>query len=257
MIKKEIRKNKKVLCKITEKSEECSKNIKNLKKALKEIYNVNSEKQYKDNNNNYSRNKDFEKEDNNDKNNTNLENSQKKKAPYTLRTIETTSGNINIININAAFFTKEYIIPLWFKKDAYIKFITEGKWRIDDNHDFTNSIGMPSPSTIDFNYGALVARIGSGKSFMISEDLNYVNKNEGPLYLKINLPKKINVNPEGEMEIKIYDGMPMPIEEIYKKIGWKDDYPNNVIKGISEIENDLITNFNNLRLYINSFIIVL
>ena len=108
---------------------------------------------------------------------------------------------------------------------------------------------MASPHTINFNYGALVGRIGSGESFMISgEEFSYITKNEGPLYLRINLPKKLKVSPEGTMEVRIYDGTVMPIEEIYEKIGWKEDYMKYELTEPSEIENILINTFNNLRM---------
>ena len=62
------------------------------------------------------------------------------------------------------------------------------------------------------------------------------------------LPKKIKLNPEGTMEIKIFDGNLMSIEEIYEKIGWKEiDLKYNNRKS-TEVENDLTINFNNLRM---------
>ena len=108
---------------------------------------------------------------------------------------------------------------------------------------------MASPHTIDFNYGALVGRIGSGPSFMIAaEDFSFLTKNEGPLYLKINLPKKMQVKPDGIMEVRIYDGTIMPIEEIHERIGWKENNMKYVIKEPSDIENNLISSINNLRM---------
>ena len=61
-------------------------------------------------------------------------------------------------------------------------------------------------------------------------DFTYTTKKEGPLYLKMNIPKKIEAKPDGTMEIKIYGGIPMPLEEIYKKIGWREDDVNNSVK---------------------------
>ena len=44
-------------------------------------------------------------------------------------------------------------------------------------------------NTIDFNYGALVGRIGLSSQFLIPiNDSVYITKNEGPLYLKMSLP---------------------------------------------------------------------
>ena len=107
---------------------------------------------------------------------------------------------------------------------------------------------MPSSHTIGLNYGALVGRIGSGKPFMISPNCTYTSKTDGPLYLRNNLPKKMDVKPEGTMEVKVYDGICMPIEEIYEKIGWKENNINNSTIEISELENNLILTINNLRM---------
>jgi hypothetical protein len=108
---------------------------------------------------------------------------------------------------------------------------------------------MASPPTIHFNYGALIGRIGSGESFMIfGEEFSYITRTEGPLYLRVNLPKKIEVNPEGTMEVRIYDGTVMPFEEIYERIGWKENNLKYEITEPSEIENKLISTFNNLRM---------
>ena len=182
-------------------------------------------------------------------NNSNLNQIKNKEIPYTIKTTFINSNKINIININASFFLKEYLIPIWFSKDTFIKFSTNGKWRISENYDYTNSDGMPSPRTLDFNYGALVARIGSGPPFAIlPNDFTYVTKSEGPLYLRINLPKNLETKPEGEMEIKIYDGIIMPKNRIYEKIGWKENNLDNMIKNISKLEEDLIITLNNLRL---------
>ena len=66
---------------------------------------------------------------------------------------------------------------------------------------------MPTPNTLDFNYGACIARIGSGESFVIlPNNFTYITKNEGPLYLKMNLPRKLKLFPEGQIEMNIYDG---------------------------------------------------
>ena len=134
------------------------------------------------------------------------------------------------------------------KKD-FIKFRTLGNWRIDKAYDFTNTKGMPTPRTIDFNYGACIARIGSGEPFVIlPRSFTYITKHEGPLYLKMNLPKKLKMHPEGVIEMLIYDGEVLPLEEIYERIWWIENnikYGNN--KG-SEMENNLIKSINNLRM---------
>mgnify|MGYP002625668560 CR=1 FL=1 len=171
------------------------------------------------------------------------------KEPFTLKTTRTDSINLTTLKINASFFLREYLIPIWFEKDAFIKFNTTGKWRIDKTCDYTDTKGMPTPYTLDYNYGACIARIGSGEPFVILPNgFTYITKNEGPLYLKMNLPRKLKVYPEGEIEITIYDGEVFPLGEIYRKIGWKENnmkYGNN--EG-SNMENELMTTINNLRI---------
>jgi hypothetical protein len=64
----------------------------------------------------------------------------------------------------------------------------------------------------------------------------------------MNLPKNINVNPEGAIEIKVFDGYLMDVGEIYERIGWKSKdmkYDNDIS---TEIENELTNDFNNLRM---------
>jgi len=171
------------------------------------------------------------------------------KEPYILKTVKNNYGNVNSIKINAPYFLSEYLIPIWFEKETCIKFNSKGKWRIDKNYEYTDSGGMPTSNTIDFNYGALVGRIGLGSPFLIpANDSVYITKNEGPLYLKMSLPKKLDVNPEGTIEVLVYDGVAMTLEEIYKKIGWKEDNMKYAIKEPSELENNLINTFNNLRM---------
>ena len=171
------------------------------------------------------------------------------KEPFTLKTGKNDSINMTTLKLNASFFLREYLIPIWFEKDAFVKFITSGKWRIDKSYDFTDTKGMPTPNTLDFNYGACVARIGSGDPFvLLPKNFTYITKTQGPLYLKMNLPRKIKVHPEGQIEINIYDGEVLPLDEIYRRIGWKENnmkYGNN--KG-SDIENKLMTTLNNLRM---------
>jgi hypothetical protein len=172
-----------------------------------------------------------------------------KKEPFTITTINYNSLEIYLIKINASSFLVEYLIPIWFEKNTYIKFITLGKWRIDKNYEFTDSAGMPSSSSLKYNYGAAVARVGSGKTFLLCpNEFTYYTMNEGPLYLKINLPKKIKVNPEGTMEIKVFDGKLMSKEEIHEKIGWKEKNMKYDFKYSNELENELTVEINNLRM---------
>ena len=171
------------------------------------------------------------------------------KEPFILKTIKEETYSLTTIKINATYFLKEYLIPIWFEKDSFIKFSTSGKWRIDKKYDFTDTKGMPTSNTLDFNYGACIARVGTGAPFIILPgDFTYITKTEGPLYLRMNLPRRLKMNPEGKIEIKIYDGEALPIEQIYEKIGWKENntrYGDN--KG-SDLENSLMSAINNLRM---------
>ena len=58
----------------------------------------------------------------------------------------------------------------------------------------------------------------------------------------------MDVSPKGTIEVLVYDGVALSIEEIYKKIGWKQDNMKYSIKEPSELENNLINTFNNLRM---------
>ena len=180
---------------------------------------------------------------------TKLNNTKTNKEPFTLKTEIIDSINLSTLTINASCFLREYLIPIWFQKDAFIKFVTSGKWRIDKTCDYTDTKGMPTPNTLDFNYGACIARIGSGNPFVILPNgFTYITKTEGPLYLKMNLPRKMKVYPEGFIEMEIYDGEVLPLDEIYRRIGWKENimkYGNN--KG-TEMENNLMSSLNNLRM---------
>ena len=154
---------------------------------------------------------------------------------------------IKVVNINIPNFLGEYLIPIWFEKEHYVKFKTEGYYRINGNSGYHSSFGLPS--SMKFNYGATLARIGSGELFVLpSKDFIYFSKFEGPLYLKINFPKNIDIKPEGKLTVKIYDGELLSKEEIYKKIGWKEKSLKYDNKKSTILENDLTIYMNNLRM---------
>ena len=164
---------------------------------------------------------------------------------FNITIMEEGNYKMKVVDINLPKFLGEYLIPIWFEKEQYIKFKTEGNYRINETSQYHNSLGIPSSMTL--NYGATIARIGSGELFALpSEQYVYYSKVEGPLYLKINFPKNIKINPQGKLKIIIYDGELMTEEEIYKKIGWKGKslkYDNS-----SLLENDLTMSLNNLRM---------
>ena len=144
------------------------------------------------------------------------------KKPFIISEVETSPYKKVKILINACSFCEEYMMPIWCPKDVYIKFRVKGKWRIDKNYEFTDSRGFPSNSCIGFNYGAMIGRIGLGNKFLVEDEATILAKKEGPLFMRQNLPKNIKLEPEGQLEITVYDGEYMKIEEINERIGWKE-----------------------------------
>jgi hypothetical protein len=180
---------------------------------------------------------------------TEMKEKKKGKDPYTISQKKTDSCNVVIIKINPTYFLREYLIPVWFEKNNFIKFVTKGKWRIDNKYDYTDSSGMPSSRSLKFNYGALVARVGANPSFLLPpNEYTYYSKKAGPLYLRMNLPKNIQVNPKGSMEVKIFDVELMAMDEINKKIGWKHQAMEYDVDESTEFEKNLTNDINDLRM---------
>ena len=240
-------------------------------------------------NQNGSLNKEQADQNGNSKSNRISQNKNSKKntiiqKPFTILDIQTNPYKKIKIVINARLFLHEYMMPIWCNKNTFIKFKVEGKWKIGKTYEFTDSRGMPSNHSSGFNYGALIGRIGLEEKkcikFVISNDTCLLIKEEGPLFLKRNLPKKLKVEPEGKLEVNVYDAEYMKIEDINKKIGWKENGQiensyGNEKKAKSTIENnnknrfaieekelekDIMKQINNLRMnpikffekYINS-----
>ena len=156
-----------------------------------------------------------------DKNNSKADNSKQKspvkkrrKKPFIINVIEDSSYKKIKIVFNANSFRDESIMPIWCPKNAYIKFQVKGRWRIDRLYPYTDSKGLPSNNTGGFGYGALVGRIGNGDKFVVSNDKAVIVKEEGALYMKQLLPKYMKIEPEGSLEVNVYDGEYMDIEEI-------------------------------------------
>ena len=216
-------------------------------------------------------------------------NTQQKKKPFILSETQTDPYKKIKITINASSFLDEYMMPIWCPKNVYIKFRVEGKWRIDKQYDYTDSKGLKSNHSKIFNYGALIGRIGKKNNdelsekekekktranslynqdnFLVANEAAFFVKEEGPLFLRPNLPKNMKIEPEGKLEVFVYDGDYMSIPDINEKIGWlenativgeksersKTKSPNkkkaNIIElNEKEIENALIKNINNLRM---------
>ena len=169
------------------------------------------------------------------------------KKPFIIAENQTDPYKKVRITINACSFLDEYMMPIWCNKNSYIKFKVEGKWKIGKLYEFTDSKGMPSNHSTGFNYGALIGRVGLDKKpfeFLISNEACIFIKKEGPLFLRRNLPKKLKIEPEGKLEVIVYDAEYMEMEKINKKIDWNEymaiDHNNeneNNKKGNSENNN--------------------
>ena len=168
------------------------------------------------------------------KNKKNINNNK----PFIITEIQSSPYKKIKVVINACAFYDEYMLPIWCPKDVYIKFRVEGKWRIDKLYDYTDSKGIPSNHSAGFNYGALIGRIGLGKKFVVVDEGTILAVKEGPLFLRQNLPKKMKVEPEGKLEVSIYDGIYMSINEINNRIGWIEN-------GTVDNNNDNINNNKN------------
>ena len=157
-----------------------------------------------------------------------------KKKPFIITEMTTDPQKVKII-INACSFCDEYMMPIWCQEDTFIKFKVEGKWRIDKLCEYTNSKGILSSHTGGFNIGALLGRVGKGDNFVVYDQGAIYIKKEGPLFLRQNLPKRVKIQPEGKLEVTIFDGIYMDIRDINDKIGWIE---NGTIENNNEDENN-------------------
>jgi hypothetical protein len=165
------------------------------------------------------------------------------KMPFKITVIEDTSYKKIKIVFYASTFIDESIMPIWCPKDSFIKFKVKGKWRIDKLYPYTDSKGLPSNNKGGFGYGALIGRIGKGEKFVVSDDKAVIVKEEGPLFMKQLLPKNMKIEPEGSIEVCVYDGEYMNIDEINEKIGWiENNIENKDINNKNEIFDDNTVN---------------
>ena len=158
---------------------------------------------------------------------------------------ELLSSNPNFILLKVQANCREQMYPIWVEKNTSIKFKVSGKWRIDPQYDYTNSIGIPTSLVQGFNNGALVGRIGSSDYFLIKDPTVKKATVSGPLYLKMNLPK-IRVRPSGILYVKVYDAQKMNYEEINKKLGWNEVAEDNTNFSLEKMECKLVDNINNM-----------
>ena len=154
-------------------------------------------------------------------------NKNKNKKPFIITLLDDSSYKKIKILFNACAFIDECLMPIWCPKNAFIKFKVKGKWRIDKLYPYTDSKGLPSNNKGGFGYGALIGRIGKGEKFIVSDEKAIFVEEEGPLYMKQILPKNMKVEPEGSLEVFVYDGEFMDINEINEKIGWIENNDEN------------------------------
>ena len=163
----------------------------------------------------------------------------KNKKPFIITLIEGSSYKKIKIVFNACAFIEESLMPIWCPKDAFIKFKVKGQWRIDKLYPYTDSKGLPSNNKGGFGYGALIGRIGKGDKFIVTDDKAIYVQEEGPLYMRQLLPKNLKIEPEGSIEVFVYDGEYMDINEINEKIGWiENNDDNNDINNKNDIFDD-------------------
>ena len=170
------------------------------------------------------------------------------KAPYIILENITDPYSMLSVMIFAYSLKDEIMLPIWVEKNKYLKFKVTGKWCIDPKYEYTDSTGMPSSGTMQFNYGGLIGRINDEEPFLVYDELTQLTKKGGPLYLKMNLPKNLNIRPQGSLNLSIFDGTYMEISEINKKIGWKESNENYENINPSDIEKEVANYINNLRL---------
>ena len=163
----------------------------------------------------------------------------KNKKPFIITLIEGSSYKKIKIVFNACAFIEESLMPIWCPKDAFIKFKVKGRWRIDKLYPYTDSKGLPSNNKGGFGYGSLIGRIGKGDKFIVTDDKAIYVQEEGPLYMRQLLPKNLKIEPEGSIEVFVYDGEYMDINEINEKIGWiENNDDNNDINNKNDIFDD-------------------
>ena len=164
---------------------------------------------------------------------------KRKKKPFIISVIDDSLYKKIKIVINANTFRDESLMPIWCKKNSYIKFQVKGKWRIGKLFPYTDSKGLPSSNKAGgFGYGSLVGRIGNGDKFVVSDDKAVMVKEGGALYLKQLLPKNMEIEPEGSLEVNVFDGEYMNFEEINQKIGWIENNTINVDENNQEENNE-------------------
>ena len=171
---------------------------------------------------------------------------------------EKTKDDNLIINVIVKANKYEIMYPIWIENNKKVKFNVSGKWKIDDKNecDCRGIIQNNKNKLNDYNNGALIGRIFNGESFEINDNLEFISKNSGPLFLRMNVYNFIDKNyPCGELKLKITGAQYIKsYEEIDSKIGWNKKINNIEYYNESDInimipkfERDLIIIINKIR----------
>ncbi len=194
--------------------------------------------------------------------------------------------NKSILNVMVNANRYEAMYPIWIEKDSEIIFKVNGKWKINNLKECT-SIGIENEKEnknekIDktkivnnnvndnniinnennFNNGALIGRILNDIPFVIYDNLSFVSKKSGPLFLKMNIKKCFcKFSPSGKLFLKIIGAKNIEsFDKIDELIGWDKDIKkleycnnNNNICSLSFLDKETIIFFNKMRFNSNLF----
>ena len=195
---------------------------------------------------------------------------------------ENSTSNKTILNVIVNANRYEAMYPIWIEKDTEIIFKVNGKWKINNLKECT-SIGIENEkideskninnnvnnniinNEFNFNNGALIGRILNDIPFLIYDNLSYISKISGPLFLKMNIKKYFyKFSPSGKLFLKIIGAKNIEsFNKIDELIGWDKNINilencNNKknITSLSILDKETIIFFNKMRFNSNLFAIL-
>ena len=198
------------------------------------------------------------KENKSDKINSSCSSSNKYKLPTVVKK-EISKGILNkkFLEIEVKANRYDTIFPIWIPKEEEIKFIVEGKWKLNKETECDCQGIQSDNNEYKFNDGALLGRVPKGELFQIYNGLKYISNISGPLVLKMNLNSVWErEKPEGSLKIKMYGARKIEnVDDLEEKMGWWKqlriiDYNNKDILPdykLSKTEEAIIILFNKLR----------
>jgi hypothetical protein len=140
------------------------------------------------------------------------------------------------------------MIPIWLEENNEVFFKVSGEWGFNEHPEFFDSLGCfnfeEKPNNM--NFGSLVGYIPGDEYFNIFDELSYVPKKSGPLFMFQN-NGLYSVNPKGELEIEIKGGTPLSIYDIEFKLGWDMTILDTSIPEMKEDEKILLILINKVR----------